>query len=133
MLLKANSGNKMLIFDNMAVYINRKMMMDYSVHKGFFFNLNVPKISSTFRLISIQLIFIYEVNWEMAKTQLEWITPAAAPLQISYGVVAVSMEYQNKNKKIGDGYVIAATFKLHTKSTYLILILIFYISQNIKE
>ena len=101
--------------------------------KIFFFYLNVPKISSTFRLISIQLIFIYEVNWEMAKTQREWITPAAAPLQRSHGVVAVSMEYQNKNKKIGDGYVIAATFKLHTKSTYLMLILIFYISQIFKN
>ena len=65
----------------------------------------------------------------MAKTQREWITPAVAPMQRSYGVVAVSMKYQNK-KKIGNGYVIAATFKLHTNSTYLILILFFYISQT---
>ena len=101
--------------------------------RSFFLILMYQTVFQNFRLISIQLICIYEVNWEMAKTQREWITPAAAPLQRSHGVVAVSMEYQNKNKKIGDGYVIAATFKLHTKSTYLILILIFYISQILKS
>ena len=43
----------------------------------------------------------------MSKTQQEGITPAAGPLQRSYGVVAVSQKYQNL--KIGDGYVIAGT------------------------
>ena len=36
----------------------------------------------------------------MSETQREWITPAAAPLQRSYGVVAVSQKYQNfKNRR----------------------------------
>ena len=34
----------------------------------------------------------------MSKTQREWITPTAAPLQRSYGVVAVSQKYQNLKK-----------------------------------
>ena len=34
----------------------------------------------------------------MTKTQREWITPAAAPLQRSYGIVAVSQKYQNFKK-----------------------------------
>ena len=43
MLLKANSGIKMLLFDNMAVNTNGKkqlqnMMMDFSIHKVSFLN-----------------------------------------------------------------------------------------------
>ena len=43
----------------------------------------------------------------MSETQREWITPTAAPLQRSYGVVAISQKYQFF-LKMGDGYVIAA-------------------------
>ena len=39
---------------------------------------------------------------------LIFYTPASAPLQRCYGVVTVFKKYQNF-KKIGDGYVIAAT------------------------
>ena len=47
MLLMANSGTKMLLFDNMAVHMNGKkllqnMMMDYSIHKVSFLNLIAP-------------------------------------------------------------------------------------------
>ena len=36
----------------------------------------------------------------MSETQQELITPAAVPLQRSYGVVAVSQKYQNfKNRR----------------------------------
>ena len=50
-------------------------------------------------------------GWEMSKTQREWITQAAVPLQRSYGVIAVSQKYK-KILKIRDGYVIAARLKL---------------------
>ena len=69
----------------------------------------------------------------MAKTQREWIIPAAPPMQRSYRVVAVSMKYQNK-KKIGDGYVIADTFKLYYKIVPIsFCYLFFYISQIFKN
>ena len=48
---------------------------------------------------------MYDVG--KCSTQREWITPPAAPLQRSNGVVAVSKKYQNL-KKIGDDYVTAA-------------------------
>ena len=43
----ANSGTKMLLFDNMAVNMNgekpqQNMMMDYSLHKGSFPNFIAP-------------------------------------------------------------------------------------------
>ena len=41
----------------------------------------------------------------MSQTQREWITATPAPLQRSYGVVAVSPLYEVK--RIGGGYVIA--------------------------
>ena len=44
--------------------------------------------------------FLYAVNfhvrgWEMFETERVWFIPAAAPLQRSYGVVAVSQKCQN--------------------------------------
>ena len=50
-------------------------------------------VFENFRLFFIQIIFMYKV--EMSTTQREWTTSTAAPLQRSYGVVALSQKYQN--------------------------------------
>ena len=83
----------------MAVNMNgekplQNIMMDYSIHKGIFLNFNAPNLDYS--------IFIFEFG----KCPKHSGTPAAAPLQRSHGVVAVSNI--NSFFLIGDGYVIAA-------------------------
>ena len=95
----------MLLFDNMAVNLNGKMMIDYSVHKVSFLNFIAPNSFWKFKTFLLKVNF-HVRSWVMSKTQREWMTPAAAPLQRSYGVGAVSPKYQFL--KIGDGYVIVA-------------------------
>ena len=66
-----------------------KNTAEYSVHKVSFLNF-IATVFENFRLFFIQIIFIYEVG------KCPRITPAAAPLQISYGFVAIaaSQKYQ---------------------------------------
>ena len=93
----------MLLFDNIAVNMNRNnhcrtwwLIVAYT--KLVFLMLLQQPVFENVRLL-------YTVNfhvrgWEMSKTKREWINPAAAPLQGSYGVVAVSQKYQNLKNRI---------------------------------
>ena len=101
----ANLGTYMLRFENMEVNMNgtkplQNMIMDYIIHNGSFLNFIAP---NSFSKIN-SLFFMYEVG--KSPKQREWITPAAASLRRSYGVVAVSQKF--KILKIRDGYFIAA-------------------------
>ena len=67
MLLMANLGTQMLLFDNMAVNMNGEkpllnMMMDFSIHNGSFKILLHQTFFKKLRLFFIQLFFIYEVG-----------------------------------------------------------------------
>ena len=90
----------MLLFDNMAVNMNgENHCQTWYCTKQFW------KFWTTLHTGNF-----HERGWEMSKTQRKWITPAAAPMQRSYGVVAVSQKYQNfQNWR---RYVIAASFWL---------------------
>ena len=96
MLLRANSGAEMLLFDNMAVNMNGGKHC-----RTWWWIIAYTKL--VFLILLHQLVFelhtvnFHERGWEMSKTQLR-----------SYGVVAVSKKYQNL-KKIGDSYFIAAS------------------------
>ena len=93
----------MLLFDNIAVNMNRNnhcrtwwLIVAYT--KLVFLMLLQQPVFENVRLL-------YTVNfhvrgWEMSKTKREWINPAAAPLQGSYGIVAVSQKYQNLKNRI---------------------------------
>ena len=110
MLLKANSALRCFYLTIWRlIWIGKpleNMMMDYSVNKDIF--LYIPNIFS-------YSYFSY-TRLGNVQTQREWITLQRfqlSPRNIFF-------------LKIGDGYAIAATFKLHTNSTYSILIFFFF-------
>ena len=85
----------------------QNMMMYYNIYNVSFLNFIAPNSFWKFKTI-LHTVAFHTRDWEMSKTQREWFTPAAAPLQWSYRVVAVSKKYQHLKK--GDGYVIAARY-----------------------
>ena len=90
----------MLLFDNMAFinYMNGKNHC-----RTWWWVIAYIKLVSLFyctkqfmkNLTILNTVNFHVRGWEMSKTQWEWITPAAEPLQRSYGVVAISQKYQN--------------------------------------
>ena len=95
MLLRANSGTWQ--YGGEGENPLQNIMMDQSIYKVSFLNFIVPNSFWKYQTI-LHTVNIHVRGWEMSKSQREWITPVSAPLQRSYGVVAVSQEYQNFKK-----------------------------------
>ena len=92
--IKGNSGTLICFYLTIwRLKPLQNMMMDYSIH-----NVRLHRTVFTFFKTVLHTVNFHVKGWEMTKTQREGITPIAAPLQRSYGVVAFSQKYQNLKK-----------------------------------